>query len=860
MVDRIDPNFVIDAAEAMGSQQFAHIYKGKTKPSTYKILKTLAKGGYGEVFLAEKNNKIYALKRVSKNIVKKNPNTNFFMNEKQIMTEIDSEWIIKCHECLQDEKFLYYFMDFIPGGDLMCLLSKQNAVPEEVIRFYSAELFMAVDVMHKMGWLHRDLKPDNIIIDADGHIKLGDFGSCAQMVNGKATSFLSVGTPDYISPDALISVGNTVTYGPEVDMWAIGVIIYEMFYGVTPFWSESLHETYNKINTLEYSLCNKLSNELNDLIKKLLCFREDRIKIEDVKMHPFFKGIDWMKIKEITPPYIPNIQEKTDISNFVDTEFVPEDRQIDCGYKDFIGFTYDPLHADKIVEAFNRGRKPQNDTTVCFEDCAKSNPILKVHGGNCTAVQSDIQHFDKAKYEKEVAKLKELENQINELVKDKENKEKLVAEYNTMLKNAMEQLVVSKDELIDVENNINKSNKKLAEIKSDIQSKTEVLDQIEKGIHKTSRNQEIIIKEEIEDLKKLVSRANFEETLKKIKKLVYWFYKENEALGKENRALIGAKDIEASGIEDLKKQLRIKRTEIREYQQKIEQEIAGKRILEEEIRGLKHTIKNMSLNNKIATYTVLNVSNNKEISLSIEDCMLKMVGGLDHKILNENLKGKLSACGGEIQSDGRLEYPLRNIYIRELKNNEMHHLNYKKRALCIKIFLIGEASKNSSTSGMRRSLKAMEADLEKELKILKGLDSLISVLDGNTYEDAMAQKTGSEKKIAQLKCEIEKAKKSTITEYEVDDSENAYEFNNHLFYEKTVAKGTLCDHCNEVLYGVVNQAFCCKDCLMVVHKSCYVLGDISCELNKALKNGASISVLCRSLEEKDRLMQLNKMY
>ncbi len=193
----------------------------------------------------------------------------------------------------------------------------------------------------------------------------------------------------------------------------------------------------------------------------------------------------------------------------------------------------------------------------------------------------------------------------------------------------------------------------------------------------------------------------------------------------------------------------------------------------------------------------------------------------------------------------------------------MHHLAYKKRPLCVTIHFLKEEVRCSSTSGARRPLKALEADLEREYKILNGLDELLRYITGKSREEAELQKAGSLKMIEQLKIEIQKAKSCTLSEHcsesMIDENEKVHEFNNHLFYEKTVAKGILCDHCNEVLYGMTNQAFCCKDCLLVVHKSCYILVDVSCELNKAIKAGSSLPIICRTKEEKDKLLKLNQV-
>ncbi|EOB12380.1 Serine/threonine-protein kinase MRCK alpha, partial [Nosema bombycis CQ1] len=259
----------------------------------FEILKNIAKGGYGEVFLAKKD-KIYAMKRVPKDIILKQPHTALFMAEKEVLIDsIGSEWLVSADLTLQDDQFLYYLMDFIPGGDFMGLLSKEDVLEEDWVRFYVVEIVAALDELHSLGWIHRDLKPDNILIGLDGHIKLADFGSCIKMVDGKARSSITVGTPDYVSPDILISKSELNEYGENLDFWTLGVIIYEMVYGTTPFYSSTLVETYKKINEVNYIFPFKIGEDLKDLIEKLICKKENRLGINEIKNHIFFKGIDW---------------------------------------------------------------------------------------------------------------------------------------------------------------------------------------------------------------------------------------------------------------------------------------------------------------------------------------------------------------------------------------------------------------------------------------------------------------------------------------------------------------------------------------------------------------------------------------
>ncbi|KAJ8379503.1 hypothetical protein SKAU_G00002810 [Synaphobranchus kaupii] len=234
-------------------------------------------------------------------------------------------------------------MEYMPGGDLMALMNRyEEHFDEAMAQFYLAELVQAVHTVHQMGYVHRDVKPENILIDRTGHIKLADFGSAAKLTANKTVvaSRLPVGTQDFLAPEVLaaLSGGGQASYGVECDWWSLGIIAYEMIYMKSPFAEGTSIKTINNIMNfqrfLKFPNEPKASQNFVDLVQGLLCGAQDRLGFEGLRCHPFFSGVDWNSLRQALPPFVPALRAEDDTSNFDEPEkpssrptAAPHDRQ-----------------------------------------------------------------------------------------------------------------------------------------------------------------------------------------------------------------------------------------------------------------------------------------------------------------------------------------------------------------------------------------------------------------------------------------------------------------------------------------------------------------------------------------------------
>ncbi len=344
----------------------------------YESIAIIGRGAFGEVHVCKekKTGNIVAIKKIKKDNLISNNQIIHVRNEQLFMSSVKSSWIVDLKASFQEDDYLYLVMEYCPGGDLMNLLIEKDILTEEEAKFYLAELILSIESIHKLDCIHRDIKPDNILIDSTGHIKLSDFGLAKVSekiyenrldINSNTMyhhnkNYSCVGTAYYVAPEVLNKTG----YGPEIDWWSAGIIFYEMLVGYAPFCSKDTSEVcYKVLNWKKYFKIPskvKLSSEAKDLINKLINSSNKRLGkngAEEIKKHPFFKDLDWDNIRTMKPPFIPKIKNEHDTKYFEIFEenepFYPTPKKY-AKRKDieYLGYTYkvdnDLYNGHKIIE------------------------------------------------------------------------------------------------------------------------------------------------------------------------------------------------------------------------------------------------------------------------------------------------------------------------------------------------------------------------------------------------------------------------------------------------------------------------------------------------------------------------------
>ena len=316
------------------------------KLEDFKILKVIGRGSFGKVCLVEylPTHEVYAMKSLKKDVLIEQEQIENTLLEKEILQTIDYPLLCGLVFCFQTEERIYFILPFLSGGELFQHLRKFRTFDEEKVRFYGAQIAMALEYLHNKGIIYRDLKPENILMDENGYLRLTDFGMAKKLGdNEKAMSFC--GTPEYLAPEIITMEG----HDKSADWWSFGILLFEMLCGLPPFYVENLDKMYELIKNSPVKFPKRitLQEDTKDIIRKLL---EKNPKkrlgsqsgLEEIKKHPFFAGVDWDMIlqKKVPAPFIPKLEDDKDVQYF-DEEFTSED----------VGMSYIPKKNMAVIKA-----------------------------------------------------------------------------------------------------------------------------------------------------------------------------------------------------------------------------------------------------------------------------------------------------------------------------------------------------------------------------------------------------------------------------------------------------------------------------------------------------------------------------
>ncbi|OCF35009.1 AGC/AKT protein kinase [Kwoniella heveanensis BCC8398] len=351
------------------------------KPSDFEFLKLIGKGTFGRVFQVRKKDtrRIYAMKVLSKKeIVAKKEVAHTIGERKILQRSLECPFLVGLKFSFQTDKELYFVTDYKCGGELFWHLQKEGRFSEDRARFYIAELILALEHLHKYNIVYRDLKPENILLDATGHVALCDFGLSKPDLSDDKLTNTFCGTTEYLAPEVLLDEKG---YGKHVDFWSLGVLLFEMCCGWSPFYAEQTQEMYRLICYGKIRFPKHVIDDDGKQFVKGLLNRNPQNRLGarrgavELKEHPFFKNIDWDLLyrKQITPPFKPIVDSDESVANFdpeftnsslADAGIVPwdeEDPVTQPGKHSYLGpggSLSNPSHMTNAGMAINKPQRP----------------------------------------------------------------------------------------------------------------------------------------------------------------------------------------------------------------------------------------------------------------------------------------------------------------------------------------------------------------------------------------------------------------------------------------------------------------------------------------------------------------------
>ncbi|XP_016850999.1 serine/threonine-protein kinase MRCK beta isoform X5 [Anolis carolinensis] len=695
----------------------------------FEIIKVIGRGAFGEVAVVKMKctERIYAMKILNKWEMLKRAETACFREERDVLVNGDCQWITTLHYAFQDENYLYLVMDYYVGGDLLTLLSKfEDKLPEDMARFYIGEMVLAIHSIHQLHYVHRDIKPDNVLLDVNGHIRLADFGSCLKMSeDGTVQSSVAVGTPDYISPEILQAMEDGMgKYGPECDWWSLGVCMYEMLYGETPFYAESLVETYGKIMNHEErfqfpSHVSDVSEDAKDLIQRLICSRERRLGqngIEDFKSHAFFEGLNWDNIRNLEAPYIPDVSSPSDTSNFdVDDDVLRNPEMIPPGshtgfsglHLPFVGFTY--------------------TTESCFSDRGSFKSVMQSSGiTKDEDVQRDLENSLQIEaYERRIRRLEQEKLELSRKLQESTQAVQSLHGSGRITANTNRDKEIKKlnEEIERLKNKIADSNRIERQLEDAVTLRQEHEDSTHrlKGLEKQCR----ILRQEKEDLHKQLVEAS--ERLKAQSKELKDAHQQRKLAMQEYSELNERMADLRSHKQKLSRQLRDKEEEIEVIMQKIDsmrQEIRKSEKARKELEAqLDDAIAEASKEHKLREHSEIFC---KQLENELETLKLKQGGRAAGMAMQEHQQ-ELAKMKSELEKK-ILFYEEELVrreasHVLEVKNvkKEVHDLESHQLALQKEIMMLKDKldkAKREKHSEMEEAVGTLKEKYERERTML----------------------------------------------------------------------------------------------------------------------------------------------
>ncbi|XP_066587199.1 ribosomal protein S6 kinase beta-1-like [Prorops nasuta] len=360
-----------DVERVQLSEQNVNPNQEKTGPQDFELCKILGEGGYGKVFQVKKitgqdKGSIFAMKVLRKaSIIRNQKDTAHTKAERNILEAVKHPFIVNLMYAFQTGGKLYLILEYLCGGELFTYLDREGIFLEDSACFYLSEIILALQHLHKQGIIYRDLKPENILLDAEGHVKLTDFGLCKEHIKEGVVTHTFCGTIEYMAPEILTRSG----HGKAVDWWSLGALMFDMLTGMPPFTGEDRRKTIERILRGKLNLPQYLTPDARDLIRKLLKRQvaqrlgsspEDA---DQITRHNFFKHINWNDViaRKLEPPFKPVLKSADDTSQF-DEQFtgtVPVDSPVESTLSEsanmiFEGFTY--VAPSVLEEMYNMPR------------------------------------------------------------------------------------------------------------------------------------------------------------------------------------------------------------------------------------------------------------------------------------------------------------------------------------------------------------------------------------------------------------------------------------------------------------------------------------------------------------------------